>query len=170
MSFRVGIILPKTISRELKNRLNNKYHIKLQEFENEMLFKYYTNREGTYQISKDGDDTNSGIGAYEICNKSLDIVYNTSMKDEIKEFFIKDFLKRKENLEKDAQKWTDIIKELSNRNDIERIGIFHFNGYDKSENIKFNSFIIKNHLNSKDIKIEDIINIYAGEIHFWRLK
>ena len=53
--------------------------------------------------------------------------------------------------------------------EIQRIGIFHFNGYTNSEMIKFNKFIIKNHKLS-NINEKDVINIHEGEIHFWNMK
>jgi len=169
MSFRVGIILPRKISIELQEKLYNKYHIKLKKFKNKMLLKYYTNEEATYQISEHGDDSDSGIGSYEIYSKSLDEVYNSSMEEELKVYFIKDFMERKDRLEKDANKWVEIINELINENYITRIGIFHFNGYDKSENIKFNKFKLRKH-KVINIRVEDIMKIRSGEIHFWNLK
>jgi len=166
MSFRVGIILPKNINLELYTKIYNKYNTKLIRYNGLVLPNYYTNEEVIYSISEYGDDSNSGIGSYEIYNYPLNKVYSCFEGEQTKTWLIQDFLKRKDQLEKDANKWANIIKEILQEKNIQRIGIFHFDGHTLKEKIHLDTFTIINHTYD-NIQIKDIINIGVGEIHFW---
>lgn len=168
MSFRVGIILPQNIDIRTKKKLKNKYQIELLEFQHNLNVEQLKETEQVYQISSNGDDSDCGIGAYEICNRTLDDVYNNKLLTEKeKKMLVMDFFERKKNLEEDANKWVTIIKEIINEGKVERIGVFHFDGhYNNFENIKFIDFkVIQHHI--KEICLKDIIEIGEKEIHFW---
>lgn len=168
MSLRIGIILKKHIDEKVLDIIRKKYNIGLIKFSNKYILRQIEESEQFFQFSKYGDDTDYGIGAYDIYTKSLNPIYNSqTLSKKEKSLFIEDIIRRRALYKKTAEELINIIKEILSINGITRMGIFYFNGYTTSDEVKVHK-LEKQICNVKDLDVEYIMKIEENVLVYFQ--
>lgn len=122
MSYRLGVILPKQVSKEILDTMRFKYDFDLIKIDNKTMNRFLTDEEDFYILHKYGERT--GISKYDSY-----ISFYLNMAEYIRicgleSFFINKI--EKDLYIKDAAKWQKIIFDIKYNFKINDFGIIHF--------------------------------------------
>lgn len=169
MSFRLAMILPQNIDEDLLEQLREKYNLGLIKIENEYANYQLWDDEQFFQATKTGFDDLAGIGAFDLYNQDIAKARGVFEKNSDKrtvEFLINEYLDRRKEYKKDAERWIEIIKAFRNEFKIDTIGIFS-HMYETSFEKEKIDFKKREYYRILEITFEDLMKIKLDELVFF---
>lgn len=168
MSLRLGMILSNDCTESELDYFRNKYKIALSNKENKQ-FKTSQLMQDEILIEPTGlyDDSETGIGSFELYSKDLSDLRNQfKLDDGSYHFMISEFEKRRIQYREDAYKWLQILTEMRINYGINKVGLFYFGGYTTTEEMDFPIYK-RTFLHLGEIDEFDLMKISEDEIGFF---
>ncbi|KPU46361.1 hypothetical protein OXPF_00330 [Oxobacter pfennigii] len=166
MTIGIGIIISKNHDISLINNLKENYDLGLIRIHNDYVDKQLLDDEVFLQATKNGCDSLTGIGIYDLYIKDVSEIYQAVKDPKMAQFLISDFEKRKGIYKNDAKKWIEIAKTIKYDYNVNKFGLFiHFfiSSFDR-EKIDFHNRTV---CSLNNVTIDYIMKIQKDVIVFF---
>lgn len=124
MSIRIGIIMSRDYKFQLLKEFKKKYNLGFFPIFNSYVRSQLLKDEMFLQATISGCDSLTGIGAYDLYNKDISVVYKSIDNKLIAQSVVDEYKERKQNYKEDALKWIEVIKLLKIKYRVDKFGLF----------------------------------------------